>query len=304
MDLPVTMRLKAWFMSSVVTRLVKAPSLTLTTRSVGQPETVYVPTRHGRVRCFITRPPDDAPLASGPSTPVHINIHGGAFLIGAPHQDEHLVKAIAGEVGAYVVNVDYSRAPKVRYPQAHEECFDVLRWVADTGPERGWDGRSISISGTSAGGNLALATLEQARRAGGPNVLAGVLFVPAVDVTVPPEDYVSDIPKPFVGPGMVRLMQEAYFPEEYRRSEVLASPALADEELASLPPLLVFAAEHDTIRPQIERFVQRCKARGIHVDYGCIQGADHDFQVNEKVAARVLPDVAKKMTTHLIRARR
>lgn len=300
MNEPISVRLKAWFFASVVTRIIKAPAISLTGRSVGEPEVVSVPTRHGPVRCFITRPAVDAPLASGRIPPVHINIHGGAFLIGAPHQDDHLVKAIAGEVGTVVINIDYSRAPKVRYPHAEEECFDVLKWVAASGADQGWDGQSISISGSSAGGNLALAALELARRNGGPRVRAGVLIVPAVDVTLAPETYVSDIPRPFVGPAMVRLMQQTYFADASRRGEVLASPALGGEELAALPPLLVFGAQHDTLRPQIEDFVRKLETHGVDVGYICVKGVDHDFEVNKRDAAKVLPDVVKAISAHLI----
>ena len=291
-------RLQAWFLSCIATRLIKAPAVSLTGRAVGDAQIVNVPTRHGPVRCYITRPAIDAPLASGPNSPVHINIHGGAFLIGAPRQDDHLVKAIAGEVGAVVVNIDYSRAPKVRYPHAEEECFDVLLWVASSGADQGWNSKRISISGTSAGGNLALAALELARRNGGPTVRAGVLLVPVVDLTLPPESYVSDIPMPFVSPAMIRLVEETYFPDASRRSETLASPALADKELSQLPPLLIFSAQHDSIRPQIERFVGKLEGMGINVDYVCIEGVDHDFEVNQD-AARVLPDVVKSMSAHL-----
>ena len=295
----IALGIKAWLFSNLGTALIKAPALSFTSRIVGEPEIVEVPTRHGRVKCFVWRPAGGAPLASGPTPPVHINIHGGAFLVGAPHQDDHLVKAIAGEVGAVVVNVDYSRAPKVRFQHAHEECFDVLQWVAASGDEQGWDSERISISGTSAGGNLALGVLEQARVNGGPYVRTGVLFVPAVDVTPPPESYVSDIPKPFVGPGMARLLQ-SYFPDALRRTETLASPGLAGAELALLPPLLIFGAEHDSLRPHIEGFVAKIKALGNQVDYVCVPGADHDFEVNTQVAPKVLPDVVKKMTAHLL----
>jgi len=293
--------IKAWLFSNVATHLIKAPDLSFTSRTIGEPEVILASTRHGPVRCYIWRPAADAPLASGRKSPVHINIHGGAFLIGAPQQDDHLVKAIAGEVGAVVVNVDYSRAPKVRFPHAHEECFDVLQWVAASGDEQGWDSKRISISGTSAGGNLALGVLEQARANGGPHVRTGVLFVPAVDVTPAPESYVSDIPKPFVGPGMARLLQ-SYFPDASRRTETLASPGLAGAELASLPPLLIFGAEHDSLRPHIERFVAKIRGFGNQVDHVCVPGADHDFEVNTEVAPRVLPNVVKKMTAHLIAA--
>jgi acetyl esterase len=163
--------LQARFLSSFVTRVIKAPRLELTKRQVAEPDVVQVPTRHGPVRCYITRGATDAPLVhAADPPPVHINIHGGAFLIGAPRQDDHLVRAIAGEVGATVVNIDYSTAPKARYPQAHEECYDVLQWVRSSGSTMGWDSHRVSIGGGSAGANLALGALELARQASDPAV--------------------------------------------------------------------------------------------------------------------------------------
>ncbi|MGB9998635.1 hypothetical protein ACPMJQ_29400 [Streptomyces pseudogriseolus] len=81
-------RLRAFFLSKVVTRIIKAPPVEVTRRHVDEPQVVAVLTRHSDVRCFVTRPAADAPLAqNAPRPPVHVNIHGGAFLIGAPRQD-------------------------------------------------------------------------------------------------------------------------------------------------------------------------------------------------------------------------
>ena len=292
-------RLKAWFLSIIVTRLIKAPAISLTMREVGEAEVVQVPTRHGTVRCLITRPAPDAPLA-GPAPPVHINLHGGAFLIGAPQQDDHVVRLIAGDVGAVVINVDYSRAPKVRFPHAHEECFDVLRWVAASGAERGWDSTRISISGGSAGGNLALGVLEQARRAAGPTLRAAVLVVPAVDVSAPLESYVSDIPHPFVGPALVRMMQGAYFPDVAQRRDPLASPALAGEALGNLPPLLVMTAQLDSLLAQQERFLDQARACGVEVTYRCFKCVDHDFNLSKQTPQAVWGQFTSLVTGHLL----
>jgi acetyl esterase len=274
--------LRALLLSTVVTRIVKAPSVSLTTRKLDPPELVMVPTRHGDVRCAVTRPALEAPLArQGRLPPVHLNFHGGAFILGAARQDDHLARGIAGEVGAFVVNVDYSAGMRTRYPQAHEECFDVLQWVARSGAERGWDSSRISVSGTSAGGNLALGVLELARRADGPRVSAAALIVPAVDQTQPPEAAVAppgSTFKPFVNAAMVRLVHNFYFADAARRSEPLASPGLAGpEQLASLPPLLVFSAERDSLRPLIERYVELVRSAAVDVTYRCMPGVDHGY---------------------------
>ncbi len=306
----VTDALQARLLSTVATRLVRAPSISLTSRDVAAPETVMVPTRHGDVRCFVTRAAADAPLAAGSTVPpVHVHVHGGAFLVGAPRQDDHLVRGIAGEVGATVVNVDYSTAPKARYPRAHEECHDVLSWVTRSGAAMGWDSSRVSISGISAGGNLALGAQELARREGGPVLRACVLVVPSVDQTIPPEQYTSPLPpsagtahKPFVTPRMVDLVQRNYFSDVARRAEPLASPVLGDEEISALPPLLVVTAEQDTIRPQVERFVDEARARGVTLTHHCARGVDHGFPQSSKKQDRdAIRELAELVRAHLTR---
>jgi acetyl esterase len=233
-------------------------------------------------------------------------LHGGAFLVGAPQQDDHLVRSIAGEVGATVVNVDYTTAYGTRYPRAHEECYDVLRWVQQSGKSMAWDSDRVSISGISAGGNLALAALEQARRAGDRRLRAAVLIVPAVDVTVAPEGYTAALlnsgrkgPAPFVGPRLVRVMQSAYFADASRRSEPLASP-LYGSELASLPPLLVVAAELDSLRAQDEQFAEKVRGQGVSVTYHCAPGVDHGFpQSSKKHDEPAIRELARLIQLHL-----
>ena len=278
----LTDRLYANLLSVVATRVVKAPAVSLTDRTVAAPERFLVPTRHGEVSCYVTRPAPDAPLARGAAAPpVHLNFHGGAFIVGAPRQDEHLVQALACEAGVVVINVDYSAGTSVRFPRAHEECLDVLTWAHDSGRQHGWDSQRLSLSGTSAGGNLALGVLELAREAGGPEVSAAALIVPTVDQTIPPEAHVAppgSTDAPFVGPRLVRIVHGYYFADDSRRAEPLASPGRGGlEQFGALPPLLVFGAEKDSLRPAIERYVDAVRAAGVDVDYRCMSGVDHPY---------------------------
>ncbi len=278
----LTDRLYANFLSAVATRVVRAPAVSLTDRIVTAPERLLVPTRHGDVPCYVTRPALDAPLArGGGAPPVHLNFHGGAFIVDSTRQDEHLVRGLAGEAGVVVINVHYSAGTKVRYPQAHEECFDVLHWVRNAGQQHGWDSGRVSLSGTSAGGNLALGVLELVRQAGDPQVSAAALIVPTVDQTVPPEAHVAppgSTDAPFVSPALVRIVHGYYFADASRRAEPLASPGRGGpEQFGALPPLLVFGAEKDSLRPAIERYVEGVRAAGVDVDYRCMPGVDHDY---------------------------
>lgn len=272
--------LKNWLVASyakyVMSPRVKAPALNLTTRTLRPPEVVRVPTRHGRVRCYVQRPHPDAVLAVGTSRPpVYINFHGGGFILTNPRMDDTLVGFIAAEVGAVVVNVDYATAPQVRYPVGEEQAYDVLCWAAQGGDLMGWDGNRIGIGGGSAGAKLALAALQLARSNGGPTTRAAVLVVPPVDVTIPPEQLTSALAKPMVDVALWRAVQGTYFVEAARRAEPLASPALDADLKAALPPTLILAAEYDTLTPTIDQLVARLIAEDAALTYRKLAGVDH-----------------------------
>lgn len=291
---------RIFFLSTVVTKIIKAPKVSLTNREVAAPEIVWVSTRHGKVRCLITRPATGAPLNSGEKPPVYINIHGGAFLIGNPEQDTHLTRGIAGEVGAVVVNVDYTTAPKAKYPQAQEECYDVLKWASEASNEQLWDGSRISIGGGSAGAQIALGVLELTRQDNGPAVRSAVLVVPIVNMSAPAASYVSSYTKAMVSPTLVETMLAAYFPDESTRTEFMASPLLGNkEQFNSLPPLLVVSAEYDTLRPGIEQFVERLNSESVPVTYKEFKGQDHDFPLKATAGAEQ-KELAELMTSHLV----
>jgi acetyl esterase len=289
-------------MSTVVTRIIKAPSVSLTSRAVPPYEVIHIPTRHGAVRCLITRPAPDAPLAIRTSRPpVTINIHGGGFVIGNPLQDDHLVRGIAGEVGSVVVNVDYSTSPRVRFPRALEECFDVLLWVSRSGEDMGWDESRIALTGGSAGANLALGLLTLVGRHGGPAVRTAALIVPAVDLAIPPELHISPLAKPFINAGMRRMVDEAYFEKNANKLDPLASPGLLGEELAAFPPLLIVTAEFDTFRPSIDHFVERARSHGVTVDSQLIEKVDHDFYFVRTTSQPVLTTLMALMRDSLLK---
>ena len=93
-----------------------------------------------------------------------------------------------------------------------------------------------------------------------------MLIVPAVDVSLAPEQYSSPLPpsaggahSPFVNPRLVRVMQGAYFADASRRTEPLASPLMNDDGIAALPPVLMVTAEKDSVRKQNERFADKAR---------------------------------------------
>ncbi|KAJ6261505.1 hypothetical protein Dda_4175 [Drechslerella dactyloides] len=121
----------------------------------------YIPSAHGthQIRFIVFEPTYSAasPSRSKPR-PLHLVVHGGAFLQGLAEQDAYIANRVCRETGAVTVSVQYRGAPRFPFPAAHDDVDDVLAHLLS--PE--WvqrfniDLNNVTVSGVSAGGNLAL----------------------------------------------------------------------------------------------------------------------------------------------------
>lgn len=247
------------------------------TRPVAGPRRIAVPTRDGAVMCLVYEPHPNAPLAGGREgrPPIHVQIHPGGFFLGIAEQDLHIDSYIASEVGAAVVNPDYSVAPRVQYPTAEEQCYDVVEWVEAHGEDLGWDTSRISVGGTSSGGKLAINVAQMMHETGVAPLRAIALGCALADVSR--TDRTSTKTRPFVSPLMQRLIAETYFADASRRREPLASP-LFDPDLAlAMPPALIMTGGLDTLGPEMDLLAERLARQGVEVTHRRFPEADHGF---------------------------
>lgn len=235
-----------------------------------RPRRHRVATRHGRVPVWEYT--DPAADHDRPDVPVHVHLHGGAWLMRYPQMDDWWCRYVVATTGLRVLNVDYRAAPYVTFPVAQEQSFDVARWAAERA--------AVSVGGFSSGGGMAAAVGLMARdeQAFAPRLL--VLGVPALDLA-------SSTPP---GNGMISgslrgLVRRAYFPDEASRSSPYASPLLAPS-LAGLPRTLVMTAERDTLRRDGDDFAQRLREDGVEVWHDLTPHADHYFLTEDPGRAR------------------
>lgn len=96
------------------------------------------------------------PKNKRPNCPLHINIHGGGWLIGHMPNDTLWCAWLADQIGGIVVDVDYTTSDCASFPVPLEQCLDAARYIfahlAD------WDAnpKQVSCAGYSAGGQLTL----------------------------------------------------------------------------------------------------------------------------------------------------
>jgi acetyl esterase len=240
---------------------------------------IRVPTRHGYVRCLVFRPAARAPLAGTREhrPPLHLQIHGGGMVIRNVHEDDHICRYLASDVGCVVVSIDYHAAPQVTYPVAEQECFDVLDWAVRNADQQGWDASRISVGGGSAGGKFAVNVVQQAHDAKIP-LRAAVLSYAVVDMTR--TDRTSSIPKPLISPTVQRMVSRLYAVDENLRREPLASPMLDEDLAAKMPPaVLIQTGVLDTLGPEMVALAQRLKSSGVNVQHTAYPW-DHAFTVS------------------------
>jgi acetyl esterase len=263
----------------VLARLsLTSPKLQFATKPVAEPERTTIPTRHGEIPALLYSPvPADieAELSAGRRPPVHLLIHGGAFVVRYPEQEDNVARYLASEVGCYVVLPDYDVSPQVRFPVAEQECHDTHRWILEQAETRGWDGNRVSVGGASAGAKLALSVIVQALRNGEPTPVAASLEYGASDFSLPDESRTSPRRMPIIGPWMLRMIRDTYLLGADLTDPVV-SPAKYPK-LGDFPPLLILTGGLDTLRHDMRALADEVAANGAEVTYHEFPDSDHAF---------------------------
>ena len=242
-----------------------------------------MPTSVAPARITVHRPP-----AGDPAPPVHINFHGGGYVLAQTELDDALCRFLAVEAGAVVVNVDYVVAPQHPFPAAPRQAFEVVRWVAEHGDGHGWDGSRLTVGGQSAGGGLAAAVARQALEEGGPRIALQGLHYPPLDLATSARDKRAAVAKPMLRTWMADIFDTSYVPDAGRRADPLVSPAHPSDtaDLTGIAAAVVVTAEYDLLSAEGERYAARLREVGALAEYHDVAGADHGYDGDDDVRAR------------------
>ena len=268
-----------------------------------------VPTSFGPARAVVylpgrTPPPTRSRLDPGSAPPVHVNFHGGGYVLPPIELDDPLCRFLAAEAGVAVVNVDYVVAPQHPFPAPPRQAYEIVRWVAEHGAEHGWDGDRLTVGGQSAGGGLAAAVARQALEARddeAPSIALQVLHYPPLDLATDARDKRAAIAKPMLRPWMADVFDSAYVPDPRRRTDPLVSPAHPSDtaDLTGIAPAFVVTAEYDLLRAEGVRYAERLREAGALLDHYDVPGVDHGYDQKDAETAR---DVYALIAAHVRRA--
>lgn len=223
------------------------------------------------------------PRATVTPAPVLVFVHGGGFVAG--DRDAHGTDfRWFAEGGWLVVSVDYALSSPDRHlwDVVQPQLGCALTWVTANAHRYGGDPARLSLSGDSAGGNLAINTAYMAANGTLRSSCGGALpKVSAVSVLYPVVDPggFHDNADPAIG-STSRDMAAAYtggspveFPQRY------AAITSATHLGATAPPTLILfgAADHLVPTAGTYRFADLALAAGVDVELVAAPYADHVF---------------------------
>jgi acetyl esterase len=231
---------------------------------------VTIPVDGGSIDLLIYQP--DGP---GPH-PVHLYLHGGAWVVGSIDHSHIDITCRERCVGArcVVVSVDYRKAPEHKYPTALQDCAAALRWVVEHADELGARTDLVTVGGGSAGGNLAAALCLKTRDEAGPAIAFQLLEVPALDLTMTLSSHTEYGTGYALARRDMELAREAYLPSLNQATDPYASPLHAPD-LSGLPPAHIMAAEYDALRDDAVEYARRLTEAGVPVTHSLQSGHVH-----------------------------
>jgi len=237
-------------------------------------------------RCFgWPRPRCDIEVADAAGTPALsvvargvspertvLYLHGGGFTFHLPRSYTRFAALLSRQLDARVLVPEYRLAPEHPFPAAPEDCFAVYRWLLDAGVEPA----RLAVAGDSAGGNLTLATLLEAKRHGLPQPAAAWVLSPGVDFDWSTTDFAALEPHDPMFTRAAMDLMDPYVGVADRRDPRL-SPIHGD--LVELAPLLLDCGEYEVLRDHAPRFaaaVRRCGGMAVDRTW---PGMPHVFQL-------------------------
>jgi acetyl esterase/lipase len=213
-----------------------------------------------------------------PSTPIYLDIHGGALIIGGGDACRYMGSGTAMFTGMISWAVDYRMPPLHPYPASLDDCIAVYRALLE---QR--DPADIFVGGGSAGGNLAAALMVRAKDEGLPMPAGLVLMTPEVDLTESGDSFTTNLG---IDNVLGLLMQTNLL---YANGQDLSHPYLSPlfADVSGFPPTFLQAGTRDLFLSNTVRMHRKLRDAGVDAElhvweampHGGFGGAPEDIEI-------------------------
>ena len=218
---------------------------------------------------------------------------GGGFIQGSPFEDLTIAAPLCAMTGTVLVIPSYRLAPEHPWPAAIDDGFSVYQALCD---------KPFAIVGESAGGNLMLALMLRAKKAGLKLPKAAALMSAWCDLdTSSDSQSFNDGRDPSLATQDSRIASNFYA----GRNDITnpdISPINGSYD-SDFPPCLVTTGTRDLLLSLSIRLARVLRESGVDVDLQVWEGLWHVFEWDDRIpeANQSLNNIAVFLSKHLSR---
>jgi acetyl esterase/lipase len=229
---------------------------------------------------------------------VLLYLHGGAFVVETPKAHTAFLTHLTRACGIRAVMPSYRLAPEHPYPAAVDDCLAAYKALL----EKGHDPARLVLAGDSAGGNLAMVTMQQARDLGLPLPACAVFMSPGMDLAGTPSQAENTKRDPMFNEHAMAVVIANYLHGDFSlTSDPRVSPLKGNFE--GLPPLYFVAGSTEIFRDCSVHSAHRAKEAGVDASCDIWTNMPHCFPVMFQgmlpEAAHALSDITTFIRSHV-----
>lgn len=207
--------------------------------------------------------------------PMVVYYHGGGFVLGGLDSHDEVCRLLAIHARVQVMSIDYPLAPEANPAKLIQTCEDALAWVYQNRKQLKILKNKISVSGDSAGGNIATVVSQRsARKVYAPQTQ--LLFYPALDFkSRHPSFYAYKEGLTLTGEDIDQVTHYYAAIHQVELDDPMISPTYG--KLDKLAPAFVITAGHDILRDEGEIYANKLRQAGGKVHYQDYPDQPHGF---------------------------
>ena len=224
-----------------------------------------------------------------PASPVLVFFHGGGWVYGDLDMADGFCRRLSVGADVTVCSVDYRLSPEHPFPRPLDDAVMAVEWAH----AHLAGGRLVGVIGSSAGGNLAVASSIVDRDDGTGRIGLQVPLCAVMDHGFDSGSYRDNADGYFLTAQDMRWYWSQYLADPAHGSNPRASVLRAD--LNGLPPALVITAEFDPLRDEEESYARLLSRAGVPSTLVRYDGMIHAFAALSAFPveqARVIDDVS------------
>lgn len=196
--------------------------------------------------------------------PCVMYLHGGGWVVGDLDSHDFLTAALAADLNAVVIAVDYRLAPEHPFPAGFGDCLAVWHALQIHAQRLDIDPRRIAIAGDSAGGNLAAAVCLALRDSGERQPVGQALIYPELGGAndLPSRHECADAP-------LLSTAELAYYRQLYMTADEQSACArpLDAGNFNDLAPAFIAVAQFDPLRDDGVCYERALREAGVRTEF-------------------------------------